>query len=311
MGTIIQSICAIALVIFVGWLARRTGVLPDGTEKVLTNLVYWIAAPGLLFSTISGTDIHSVVGAPLQVAALSGVGSALVFVAVALVTVRPPAAELALGAMSASLNNAAYIGVPIAVYVLGDAVHGVPIMVFQLGFFTPMFFVLADLLGHHSKPTPRLVLKGVVTNPMVIAAFLGFLCAWFQVALPALVTVSTTMVGEAAASVVLIAFGASLHGRRLRPHSRAGVLVAMASTTKLVVQPGIAWIVGSMLGLGAEDLMAVVVMAALPTAQNAFIASTRAGAGEEIAQGTTLVTTFASLPVVVLIAWLFHTWGGV
>ena len=311
MGTIIQSICAIALVIFVGWLARRTGVLPDGTEKVLTSLVYWLAAPGLLFSTIAGTDIRSVIGAPLQVAALSGVGSALVFVVVAALTVRPPAAELALGAMSASLNNAAYIGVPIAVYVLGDAVHGVPIMVFQLGFFTPMFFVLADLLGNHSRPTPWRVLKGVITNPMVIAAFLGFVCAWFRVPLPALVTVPTTMVGEAAASVVLIAFGASLHGQRFRLHSRASVLISLASATKLLVQPGIAWVAGSALGLAGGDLMAVVVMAALPTAQNAFIASTRAHAGEEVAQGTTLVTTLASLPVVVLVAWVFHTWGGV
>ena len=311
MGTIIQSICAIALVIFVGWLARRTGILPDGTELVLTNLVYWLAAPALLFSTIAATDIHAVIGAPLQVAALSGVGSALVFVVLAAATVRPPKAELALGAMSASLNNAAYIGVPIAVYVLGNAVHGVPIMVFQLGFFTPMFFVLADLLGNHVRPTPWRVIRGVLTNPMVVAAFLGFVCAWFAVPLPALVTVSTTMVGEAAASVVLLAFGASLDGQHFALHSRASVLISMASATKLVVQPGIAWLAGWALGLTGADLMAVVVMAALPTAQNAYIASTRAHAGEEIAQGATLITTFASLPVVIVIAWIFHTWGGV
>ena len=51
------------------------------------------------------------------------------------------------------------------------------------------------------------------------------------------------------------------------------------------------------------------IMAALPAAQNAYIAATRAKAGERIAQGTVLVTTFASLPVVVGIAALFHGLG--
>lgn len=81
--------------------------------------------------------------------------------------------------------------------------------------------------------------------------------------------------------------------------------------TKLVVQPGIALLVGHLLGLRGAGLMAVTVMAALPTAQNAFIASTRAHAGEEVAQGAVLVTTFASLPVVLVIAWVFHAFLGV
>ena len=62
-------------------------------------------------------------------------------------------------------------------------------------------------------------------------------------------------------------------------------------------------------GLTGSALMAVTIMAALPSAQNAYIAATRAGAGERIAQGTVLVTTFASLPVVVGIAAIFHACG--
>ena len=45
---------------------------------------------------------------------------------------------------------------------------------------------------------------------------------------------------------------------------------------------------------------------ALPTAQNAFIAASRAHAGEEIAQGTVLITTLGSLPVVLATAAVFH-----
>ncbi|MDC4232925.1 hypothetical protein M3T53_04265 [Actinomyces sp. B33] len=71
----------------------------------------------------------------------------------------------------------------------------------------------------------------------------------------------------------------------------------------------IACAIGWTLGMRGGGLLAVTVMAGLPTAQNAFIAAQRAGTGESIAQGTVLVTTLASLPMTVLIAGVFHALG--
>ena len=45
-----------------------------------------------------------------------------------------------------------------------------------------------------------------------------------------------------------------------------------------------------------------VVTAALPTAQNIFLHATRYRVGEDVARETILITTLASLPVVLLIA---------
>ncbi len=310
-GDIIQSICAIAVIMVVGWIARRSGALGPHASRALSDFVYWIGSPALLFSTISTTDVASVLGAPLAVAASSGLATAAVFALIAGPILGADRGDLVLGAMSSALNNAAYIGIPIAVYVLGSASHGVPIMVFQLGFFTPMFFVLADLAGSGRRPTAWGVARSVVTNPMVIAAALGFLCAILRVQVPEVIAIATEMTGQAAPPVVLVAFGASLVGQRFTIRSRVGHLVALSSVFKLVVEPAVACGVGWLLGLRGVDLMGVTVMAGLPTAQNAFVASSRAHAGEEIAQGTVLVTTLASLPMTLLTAWVFHSVIGV
>ena len=311
MGPIIQSICAIAVVIAVGWIVRRTGALPDGTERVLTAFVYWLAGPALLFSVISTSPIHDVLGLPLVVAAVSGLGTALAFALIARPILKANLGETVLGAMSSALNNAAYIGIPISIYVLGDATHSIPVVVFQLGFFTPMFFVLADLAGSRQRPTPWRVLRMVVTNPMVIAAAIGFVCSWFAVPMPDLVTVATKMVGDSAPPVVLIAFGASLVGVPIRMKSRTGALVALSSVGKLVVQPAIAFGMAMALKMPMEAVMSATIMGGLPTAQNAFIAASRAGAGEDVAQGAILVTTFGCLPLTLLVAWAFHAFAGV
>lgn len=307
MGDIISSICAIGLVIGAGLALRRGGVITAEGVKVLTGLTYWAASPAMLFHAISTTDVERVFGSPLLVAALSGLGSALVFVVLGGGFLGLRGGALALGAMSSSLNNAAYIGIPIAVYVLGEAAHVVPILVFQLAFLTPTFFVLADVAGSGRAPTPVSVALTIVKNPMVVAAALGFAVAASGLAVPTVLDVATSMLGEGAPPMILLAFGASLVGTRFEHSHRDGAAILLASTGKLLVQPAIACGVGALLGLRGPALMAVTVMAGLPTAQNAFIAAARAGTGMRIAQGAVLVTTLASLPLTVLTAWIFRS----
>ena len=139
MVSIVWSVLSIALIIGVGWIARRGGALGPDAAGSLASATYWVASPAMLFHAIVSTGTSGVFGAPLAVAAASGVGTALLFVLVARLFLRLSRGETALGAMASSLNNGAYIGIPIAVYVLNDASAVVPILVFQLGFFTPMF----------------------------------------------------------------------------------------------------------------------------------------------------------------------------
>lgn len=306
MVSIVWSVLSIALIIGVGWIARRGGALGPDAAGSLASATYWVASPAMLFHAIVSTGTSGVFGAPL---AVSGVGTALLFVLVARLFLRLSRGETALGAMASSLNNGAYIGIPIAVYVLNDASAVVPILVFQLGFFTPMFFVLADLVGSGQRPSVLGVAKVVERNPMVIAAACGFLFSAAGWPMPTLLNVSTSMLGSAAPPMILLSFGASLVDRRSASGEAGIPAVASAIIGKLIVQPMIACGVGVLLGLAGPALMSVTIMAALPAAQNAYIAATRAKAGERIAQGTVLVTTFASLPVVVGIAALFHGLG--
>lgn len=309
MVSIVWSVFSIALIIGVGWVARRAGALGPEAAGSLASVTYWVASPAMLFHAIISTGTSGVFDAPLAVAAASGVGTALLFVAVARLFLRLTRGETTLGAMASSLNNGAYIGIPIAVYVLNDASAVVPILVFQLGFFTPMFFVLADLIGSGRCPSVVGIARVVARNPMVIAAACGFLFSAAGWSMPTLLDVSTSMLGAAAPPMILLSFGAALVDRRAASGEAGVPAVACAVVAKLAVQPLIACGVGMILGLTGPALMSVTIMAALPSAQNAYIAATRAKAGERIAQGTVLVTTFASLPVVVGIAAIFHACG--
>ena len=77
----------------------------------------------------------------------------------------------------------------------------------------------------------------------------------------------------------------------------------MIVALKLVVQPLTAYLLARyVLDLRSVELLAVTVVAALPSAQNVFMFAVRYGQGEVLARDAIFVTTVGSVPVLLLIA---------
>jgi malonate transporter len=75
----------------------------------------------------------------------------------------------------------------------------------------------------------------------------------------------------------------------------------LATALKLLVMPVIAWAAAEFVfGLSPQEVLIVVVLAALPTAQNVFNYSQRYGVGETISRDTVFLTTIGCVPVLIL-----------
>ena len=98
------------------------------------------------------------------------------------------------------------------------------------------------------------------------------------------------------------------HGARSTSQCGAGRRsdLWLAVGWKLAVMPGLAVVVGLAAGLSGGQLLAPVVTAALPTAQNVFMYASRYGAAKDLARDAVLLTTAGFVPVVLLAAALLH-----
>ena len=141
-----------------------------------------------------------------------------------------------------------------------------------------------------------------VRNPIILASLLAVvidLAGWH---VPKVVLQPLDLIGGAAVPMVLLAFGISLHGARpLRAASERMPIVA-ASVCKVVLMPLVAYALGMLLGMHGHALFSVVALAALPTAQNVFNYASRYQQGTTLARDTVLITTVASLPVLVVVS---------
>ncbi|MFI2702856.1 AEC family transporter [Cellulosimicrobium composti] len=303
MGAVLTGFAIIAVVVAVGYVAARLGVGGPEARTVLNRVGFFVASPALLFTVLARADVGALVGAPLAVAAASAVVSAGVFVLVDRLWLRLPAPEAVVGAAGSGYVNANNIGLPVAVYVLGDATAVVPVILLQLLVLAPVVLLVLDATTS-GRLSWRFVLAQPVRNPIILGSLAGAVVSLSGWTPPAPVMAPLDILGGAAIPMILLAFGMSLHGTRPLRRGEPRAAVGVASAVKLAVMPVVAFVVArAVLGLDDAAVASAVTLAALPTAQNVYNYAARFGRGEILARDTILVTTLGS-PVVLLVAAL-------
>jgi predicted permease len=263
-----------------------------------------LASPALLFEILSKSKLSTILGAPLFVAAVGSLATAVAFFLVVKVTLKRTASESLMGAMSASCANWGNLGIPIATFVLGDSGYVAPLVIFQIAFFTPLMLAGLDATSGKHRTTPLGTLLRIVRNPIIVGSGLGLLAASTGITVPAPVMEPIHLIGGAAVPAMLIAFGMSLNGSvplQASNHRRLDTLLAISF--KLIVHPLLAYAFGRfILQLEPAAVFATVIMAAMPTAQNVFVVAGQYQTGFASAKDTVLLTTVIALPVMAAVA---------
>ena len=287
----------------VGWVVGRTGVLGPHGRYVLNRSTFFVASPALVLVGLLESDVREVLSLPMAVAAISGLTTGvLLLAAVALFTSRR-GPDLVVTAISGSVVNGANMGFPIAAYVLGDISHALPVILFQQALYTPLYLFVLHRVTEDGSAGGAGVLRSVVANPTIIASAVGLALVLAGVRIPAIVLEPVQSLADMAIPAMLLAYGLSLHGSRpLAKDDGYRGLIAVASGAKLLMMPMIALGVGLLLGLRGVSLYEVVVMAALPTAQNVYVAAARYRASENLARDTVLITTLGTVAVLLVIS---------
>ncbi|MFB7844426.1 AEC family transporter [Microbacterium sp. NPDC056052] len=293
----LTGFAVVGLAIFVGYVIGRIDLLGTHAREVLSRLTFFVLSPFLLFSVLAKADAHVLFSALLPVSAIAAVVVIAVYALVARIVWRRSVGETMIGALSAGQVNSNNIGIPLSLYLLGSAAYPAPVILMQLLVFTPISLTILDTVTAGRTSVWRTVLR-TATNPIILASALGTLVSVLGIELPPIVIEPVTLIANACVPVLLISYGISLHGQRVLGAAGHRRDVLLASALKLLVMPAIAWLLAQFVfGLSAHAVLIVVVLAALPTAQNVFNYSQRYGVGEAVSRDTVFLTTIGCVPV--------------
>ncbi|MEB8338596.1 AEC family transporter [Streptomyces endophyticus] len=308
MQGVLNGFAVIAIVIVVGYVIGRRGYLGANGREVLNKLAFHVASPALLFTMLAKADLAVILSPSLLVTALSTAAVAGIFITVGVVR-GWGTGRTTIGALCSSLVNSGNLGIPIAVYVLGDASLVAPVLLFQQLVVTPIALTVLDL-SEASSGAERLTwaqrLLTPFRNPVAIGSLSGVLVSATGITVPSPIFDPLELIANMSVPGILIAFGISLCGSSW-PGGRGAdrVPVLLSTALKAVGQPMVAWALASFVfGLHGARLLDVVVTSALPAAQNIFTYSSRYRVGERLARESILLSTMASVPALVVVAAL-------
>ncbi|MCT1640792.1 AEC family transporter [Dietzia cinnamea] len=310
MAGVLNGFAVIVALVALGWLLARTLVLGTDARLVLNRLVFFVATPALLFDSLSRTTLDQVFTGVFVVSAVSAIIIAALYMVIARLWLRRPASDLVVGALSAGYVNSANLGIPIALYVLGDLGFVMPLLLFQVVVLQPIAIAVLERAaraeGAESGGGALGALLQSVRSPIVLAALAGVVVAALPWTPSDSLLEPVHLVGQISVPGALLVFGMSLYGVKvLEAGASPRREIFLASGLKLIAHPVLAYAIGMwVLGMRDHELLTVVVAAALPTAQNVLVVATRYGHGTLLARDSAVLTTLGALPILLLVSAL-------
>jgi predicted permease len=287
--------------------ARRWNIGEQGLAWLNVFLIYF-ALPALIFLVVSAAPFEQLLNWPFVTATTSVTVS--VFFAIVLLSrllFRTELNTATLQGTAGSYGNVGYMGLPLAVAFFGAEAAVPAALVFC--FDCAVQFILTSFLATYANERngdahwgqlARRIAVQVGTHPFIVATAIGIIGSALQFKAPGALATMLDMLMKAAGPAALFALGVTVG---LRKFEGVGPELVLVSGMKIFVQPLLALVVVSMVpGLPPAWLHVAVMMAALPTASNAFILASQYKTFVQGASTAVIVTTVMSavtIPVLV------------
>ncbi len=269
----------IFLMMGAGILLRRLAVFPEGTAQAFNLYVIWLALPATILVQIPKLQFDAQL---LVLIVLPWVMLSVSALAVWWAARRWDWSRGTTGAllMTVPLGNTSFLGIPMVQALYGAQAVPYAILYDALGSFLALAtygaFVVAAY-GGAGRPTPRLVLKKVLTFPPFVALVLSLAVVHWP--LSSSLEWVLGQVAQTLVPVVMLAVGLQLNPRLPRQHFAP---VGFGLAFKLLVAPLLAWAGLALLGLEGEVVRVAIFEAGMAPMISAGALAIGAGLAPEI-----------------------------
>ena len=312
MDSLIYSLNAtvpVFLVIVLGYLLRRLGVLNQEFVRVSNNFNFKVTLPVLLFCDMARASLREDFS-PKLVLFCAGTTTVMFFsIWLGARLLLKDKAMVGAFVQSSFRSSVAVLGIAFITNIYGDAGLA-PQMILGA---VPLFNIYAVLVltfesGQRGALRDNLsrALKGVVTNPILIGLVLGMAVSLLGVELPPIADKTLSLMGNLATPQALICIGAGFEGEKAI--QKLGPTLA-AAALKLAVLPGVFGTLAVLLGFRGQALMTILIMLGSPTTPSSYVMVQSMKGDGVLTSGVIVTTTLLSAFTLTFWIFLFRFWG--
>lgn len=313
MYVIISNILPIFLIIAMGFIANRKGILPNEANKYLVDMVMLVTCPCMIISSMLGQEMDPALMSNTVLMFLGAAAFFIIFYIIAwfyIVKIMRIPADQDAGVymiMFTTVNNG-FIGFPVTHAIFGDEI------LFYMVIFQIMLIVYVYSAGviQVNYGSPRVSdIRGMakaLVNTCTMATLLSVILLFLGVQLPEIVFNAVELVGCATTPVSMLVVGMQLGNSNFRQVLGNRRLVIM-SLVKMISVPLLTFLMVNWLPIAVGLKIALIFGATFPVSVSVVTISSMEGKNSVLAaEGVALTTLLAmiTLPVMALVLSTYY-----
>jgi predicted permease len=292
--------------ILIGFVAGRAKLVRAEGVRDLSNLVFLVLTPALLFRTMSSVHLEKLEVQPVFQYFL--VAAVLFFVMLFLYGRDSRASVMALASI---FSNTLMIGVPLIGLAYGYS--GQVLLFTLISLHALVLLTMATLVlemqmarelaaktgeSRHMLKTVGMAIKSAVLHPVPLPILIGLIYAQTEWGLHPVIDKPLQLLGTAFGPVALVLVGITLSQTLIGEHFKAAMRLSLVKT---FVHPLLMTMAGYAMGMRGLHLSVMVVAAALPIGANVFLFSQRYQKEEDVITASVAVSTAIAVVSVSLV----------
>lgn len=307
---VFTALVPVMIFIAVGYLAGKKEWIRAAGVKDLSNLVFMVLTPALLFRTMGTVHVEQLDFQPVMVYFIA---AGLIFGGTLLL--RGFNRRGAVLALAGTFSNTVMIGIPLVGLAYGEA--GLVTLFTLVSVHALVLLTLATIVlelavaredaargshpDRHMATTVLLAVRNGIIHPVPLPIIAGLLFAQTGLVIPEVLDKPLQLLGNALGPLALVLVGVTLAYNAVGVHLRGALGLAL---TKNVLHPLLVATLGWALGLRGLSLGVITLAAALPIGANVFLFSQRYQVAEEVTTAGVAVSTALALLTVPLVMLL-------
>lgn len=289
-----------------GFAATRAKVVSEEASRGLSDFVFVLAIPALLFRTVAGADLPRMDPSGYWIAYFAPLAITWMISSFMARRLGHTDKEAAIIGFSTAQANTVLVGIPIVLVTLGDS-GKIPIILLLVVHLPLTMSVVTLLIARgESQGSGAQLLRSLATHPILLAIFIGVLWRIAGLPIPGILASVLKFLGDSAAPCALVALGMSMSGARFRGNfGMIGIAVAL----KLFLMPALVFVFAAkFFALPPEFIATALLFSGCPTGVNAFLIAQRYRSGEDVVSGaiafSTLLGVFTMTVLVAIVMGL-------
>lgn len=288
------------LLMAAGYGIKHLGLFDDKNLRVMNNLVFRVFLPVLIFKNVSESSFENLNWNVLLYAA---VGLLAVFGLLFLIVPKIEPEDRKRGVLIQGIGRSNFVlyGIPIVTSLCGQEAAGIASLLVAVTI--PLYNALSVValeVYRGGKVKPMHILRGIVTNPLIIATIIGLVFLLGGISLPQVVETTVDDLSKIATPLALFLLGGSFEFSAVGKNWRQ-LLIGVSG--KLIWNPLIFVTGAVLLGFRGEALAGLMIVFMAPTAVNSYTMAQQMGGDDELAGQLVVFSSLFSILTVFL--WIF------